>query len=210
MDAKPSIDPTLRMAAIASAEKIINTALAYDPGTRIALARLAPQVLQLNITAPSLTLYIAPQADGIELLNHYEGSVTTQLQGTAAALGLLLKDQRINLKDSGVQVMGSSHFLAELQQILKKLDIDWEEFLTQCIGDIAGHQAAELIRNKLGWARDRVGNIQRLASEFLTEELQSLPSKSELHFFYQQVDDIRLDVDRIEARILQLMHKHLP
>lgn len=199
-----ALDPTLSTALLASVEKIINAALAYDPATRIALAKLEPQVLAVVLTAPAIAIFIAPRADGIHLLGHFEGSVTTQVQGSIAALITLLNSERINLKDSGVVMMGSTHFLAELQQILKKLDIDWEEMLTQVVGDIAGHQAAELIRSKLRWGGERVNSIQRLASEFLTEELQLLPSKAELAFFNRQVDEIQLDVDRLAARFEQL------
>jgi len=204
MDTKSGIDPTIRSALLASAEKIINAALVYDPATRIALAKLEPQILAIAITAPSLNIFIAPRGDGIHILGHCEDTITTQLQGSAAALMTLLKSERINLKDSGVQVMGSTHFLAEFQQILKNIDIDWEEMLTQIVGDIAGHQGAELIRNKVRWASDRATNFQRLASEFLTEELQALPSKAELSFFNQQVDELQLDVDRMAARIQRL------
>lgn len=199
-----ALDPTISTAILASVEKIINAALAYDPATRIALAKLEPQILAVALTAPALSIFIAPRADGIHLLGHCEDTVTTQVQGSIPALITLLKSDSINLKDSGVEMMGNTHFLAALQQILKRLDIDWEEMLTQVVGDIAGHQAAELIRSKLRWAGDRASNIQRLASEFLSEELKVLPSKAELAFFNRQVDEIQLDVERLAARFEQL------
>ncbi len=202
------MDAMFTTAAFASAEKMINAALAYDPATRIALSKLAPQVLAIKLTTPEMCIYVAPAVDGIKLLGHYEGDITTQVQGSAPALITLLKSERVNLKDSGVQVIGSTTFLAELQQILKKIDIDWEEMLSQIFGDIIGHQGAELIRSKMNWAKDRASNITRLTSEFVTEELQTLPSKAEVAFFNQQVDEIRLGVDRVEARINQLLQKN--
>mgnify|MGYP000676859106 CR=1 FL=1 len=103
---------------IRSAEKIINATLAYDPSSRIALAQLEPQVLAINITTPEIKIFVAPRADGIRLLGQHEGDVTTQLQGTLPALISLIKSDRLNLKDSGVQLFGSTSFLAELQKIL--------------------------------------------------------------------------------------------
>lgn len=203
------MDAMFITAAFASAEKVINAALNYDPATRIALGKLAPQVLSIKLTAPEIYIYVVPTEDGICLLGHYEGDLTTQVQGTVPALMSLLKSDRVNLKDSGVQVIGSTIFLADLQHILKNLDIDWEEMLSQVFGDIIGHQGAEFIRNKMHWAKDRVSNITRLTSEFLTEELQALPSKAEVAYFNQQVDEVRLGVDRIEARINQMLQKHL-
>lgn len=199
------MDPMLSTAALASAEKIINAALAYDPASRIALAELEPQVLAIQISAPEFKIFVLPTQDGVHLRGHYEGEITTQLQGTLPALISLIKSDRLNLKDSGVQLFGSTSFLAELQKILKNLDIDWEEMLSQAFGDIIGHQSAELIRGKMSWAKDRANNIQRLTSEFLTEELRVLPSKPELAFFNAQVDDIKLGVDRAAARIEQIL-----
>lgn len=199
------MDPMLSTAALASAEKVINAALAYDPASRIALAELSPQVLAVHISSPNFKIYVMPSLDGIELYGHYEGDITTQLEGTLPALLSLIKSDRLNLKDSGVQLFGSTSFLAEFQKILKNLDIDWEEMLSQMFGDIIGHQGAELIRGKMSWTKDRVSNIQRLTSEFLTEELRVLPSKPELAFFNAQVDELKLGADRVTARIEQIL-----
>lgn len=199
------MDPMLSTAALASAEKIINAALAYDPASRIGLAQLEPQVLAIQIIAPDFKVFVVPTQAGIHLRGHYEGEITTQLQGTLPALFSLIKTDRLNLKDSGVQLFGSTSFLVELQKILKNLEIDWEEMLSQVFGDIIGHQGAELIRTKMSWAKDRANNIQRLTSEFLTEELRILPSKPELAFFNAQVDDIKLGADRVAARIEQIL-----
>lgn len=201
------MDPMLTTAALASAEKIINAALDYDPSSRIALAQLEPQVLAIHITTPEFKIFVAPTADGIKLLGNYEGDVTTQLQGTLPALISLIKSDRLNLKDSGVQLFGSTSFLAELQKILSNLDIDWEEMLSQVFGDIIGHQGAELIRSKMAWTKDRVSNIQRLTSEFLTEELRVLPSAPEINFFNAQVDELKLRADRVQARIEQILSR---
>jgi ubiquinone biosynthesis protein UbiJ len=201
------MDPMLSTAALASAEKIINAALAYDPASRIAFAQLAPQVLAIQITSPEIKIFVLPTAVGINVRGNYEGEITTQLQGTLPALISLIKSDRLNLKDSGVQLFGSTSFLVELQKILKSLDIDWEEILSQIFGDIIGHQGAELIRSKMSWTKDRATNIQRLTSEFLTEELRVLPSKPELAFFNAQVDDIKLGADRVEAKILGMLDR---
>ncbi len=199
------MDPMLATAALASAEKIINAALAYDPASRIALEQLAPQVLAIHINSPDFKIFVLPTAEGINLRGHYEGEITTQVQGTLPALVSLAQSDRLNLKDTGVQIFGSTSFLADLQKILKNLEIDWEEMLSQLFGDIIGHQSAELIRGKMSWAKDRAANIQRLTSELLTEELRVLPSAPELNYFNAQVDELRLGADRVAARIEKIL-----
>jgi ubiquinone biosynthesis protein UbiJ len=203
------MDHMITAAALASAEKIINTALRYDPATRIGLVRLSGKILAVNITAPiAVTLFVMPLDEEIQLMANWDGDVDTRLSGSLMALLQLSTTEVHNLKYSGVTVAGDLGLLADLQALLKNLDIDWEDMLSQFTGDIIGHQTAELIRTKFGWVKDRARSAQRLTKEFLTEELRALPSKPELSDFYRQVDEVRLAVDRAAARVEQLVKKN--
>ncbi|MDR7088980.1 ubiquinone biosynthesis accessory factor UbiJ [Cellvibrio fibrivorans] len=198
---------TLTIAALASAEKMLNAALRYDPATRIGLAQLEGKILAVQITAPALQFFIMPMDDELRLMGNWDGDVDTRITGSLLALAQLSQTEIHNLKGSGVTVMGDLSLLADLQRLVKNLDIDWEEMLSQFTGDIVGHQAAQLIRAKLGWAKDSAKNAQRLTGEFLTEELKILPGKHELEDFYRQVDDLRLAVDRAAARVETIINR---
>lgn len=196
---------TLTIAALASAEKMINAALRYDPATRIGLAHVEGKIIELQITTPGLTIFVMPMDDELRLMSNWDGDVDTRITGSLLAFIQLSQTEIHNLKDSGVTVMGDLSLLAEMQRLVKNLDIDWEEMLSQFTGDIIGHQSAQLIRAKFGWAKDRAKSAQRLTSEFLTEELQALPSKPELAHFYEHVDELRFAVDRAAARVEKLI-----
>ena len=202
------MDTMLLTAALAGAEKLINKALEYDPGTRIGLQTLEGQVLAVHITSPDAQFFVTPDDEGLRLMAQWDGDVDTRISGSLLALARIGSQDIHNLKDSGVEVMGKTSLLADLQQLLKNVDIDWEEILTQFSGDIVGHQAAQLIRGKLGWASERFNSGQRLTREFLTEELKAIPGKHELEDFYRQVDDLRLAVDRAAARINKLLKEN--
>lgn len=196
---------TFSIAALASAEKMLNTALRYDPATRIGLAQLEGKILAVQITAPAMNVFVMPMDDELRLMGNWDGDVDTRITGSLLALAQLSQTEIHNLKDSGVTVMGDLSLLADLQRLMKNLDIDWEEMLSQFTGDIIGHQAAQAMRAKFGWVKDRAQSAQRLTSEFLTEELKTLPGKPELEDFYRQVDDLRLAVDRAAARVEKLI-----
>lgn len=200
------MDQMLLTGALASAEKIINAALRYDPATRIGLARLSGKILAVNITAPvAVSLFVMPLDDELQLMANWDGDVDTQLTGSLMALLQLSTTATHNLKYSGVTAMGDLALLADMQALLKNLDIDWEDMLSQVTGDIVGHQTAQIIRAKYGWIKDRARSAQRLGKEFLTEEFRTLPSKPELEDFYQQVDELRMAVDRAAARVEKIM-----
>ncbi len=195
----------LGTAALASAEKMLNATLRYDPATRLGLAPLEGKILAVHITAPVLTVFVMPMDDELRLMGNWDGDVDTRISGSLLALAQLSRTEIHNLKHSGVTVMGDLSLLAEWQRLVKNLDIDWEEMLSQFTGDLIGHQTAQLIRAQVGWVSERASSARRLTSEFLTEELKALPAKPELDDFYQQVDDLRLAVDRAAARVEKLI-----
>jgi ubiquinone biosynthesis protein UbiJ len=198
---------TFTIAALASAEKMLNAALRYDPATRIGLAQLEGKILAVQITAPALNFFVMPMDDELRLMGNWEGDVDTRITGSLLALAQLSQTETHNLKDSGVTVMGDLSLLADMQRLMKNLDIDWEEILSHFTGDIIGHQTVQVIRAKFGWAKDRAKSAQRLTGEFLTEELKALPGKPELEDFYRQVDDLRLAVDRAAARVEAIINR---
>lgn len=198
---------TIVAAALAGAEQLINKALQYDPATQQGLRALSGNILAVQLTNPALTLYVSPLDDELQLMSHCDGDVDTRISGSWLALAQLAHADTHTLKDSGVSVMGNTAFLGELQKLLKQVDIDWEEMLSQLAGDIVGPQMASIIRAKFQWTRARAESAARLTREFLTEELGTLPHRVELHEFYTSVDDLRFAVDRIQARVDALRTK---
>lgn len=197
-------DPTINTAACIALEKSIAAALHYDPASRLAIARLSGKVLALELTQPAMVFYFVPHSQGLNIQAYFEDSVTTRIKGSPLALVGLMNSSRLNLADSGVEVFGNTGLLIELQSILKNLDIDWEQALSEVIGDVLGHETAKGIRAALGWAQQRKNNFKRLLGEYLTEELRALPSRTELNYFLEDVDGLRMATDRVAARIQQL------
>lgn len=197
-------DPTFVSAACSAAEAVVRRALSYDPASRRALSELQGQVLAVELKELNTTFYLLPDDEGLRIQSFYDGNVDTRLRGTIPALLALLRSSRLNLKDSGVEVFGSTGLLISLQEIADKLDLDWEEALSQIFGDIAGPQGAAALRTLTGWFRERQGTAEQRLGEYLTEELKASPSRPELELFYRQVDELRLATDRLAARIERL------
>ncbi len=210
-----TIDPTLSTAALAGLEATINKALQYDPGTRAALKKLQGQVLAVQSTAPAFTFYLQTCDDDLEVLRLFSDhgqqcSPSTHLRGPLTAIATLAVTDNTTLANSGVEVMGSTALLSDLQKALGQVDIDWEDALNQLLGELPGHQTAEHIRKVARWTQQRASSGQRLLSEFLTEELKSLPSKPELKRFYNAVDDARMQLDRLEQKLEKAIKKIQP
>ncbi len=72
------------------------------------------------------------------------------------------------------------------------------------IGDIVGPLATNHIRTSTQWAKAQVEEQKRLVGEYLSEELHVAPSQVEANAFYDEIDTIKLKVDRLGARIQAL------
>jgi ubiquinone biosynthesis accessory factor UbiJ len=194
-------DPTWLMALCSALEAAVNTALRYDPGSRQALGRLSGRVLAVELTSPHLRFYLLPHAEGLTVQSQYEGKVDTCLKGSPMALAALLQSERLNLTGSGVEVFGQTGLLLDLQRITRNLDIDWEEALSQIVGDVAGHGSANALRKLSAWAKGRKTTFEHLLGEYLSEELKTTPARAELEHYYREVDTLRLATDRLAAKI---------
>ncbi|MBN8429718.1 SCP2 sterol-binding domain-containing protein [Microbulbifer salipaludis] len=206
-------DPTFRAGFDATLETAINTALRYDPGSRARLAKLAGKVLRVDLTAPALTLFLAiDDEDGeeggyIEVHSRWSGEVTTELSGSALAFVQLLRNRDATPAKLGVEVRGSSALLAELQAIMRNLDIDWEEPLAKLIGDSPAHQLGSGVRMAASWLKDALGAAPKAGAEAVSEEWRVTPPQAQFEAFAEDVAEFAQGVDRLEARVDILRRK---
>lgn len=195
------MDAAIISAFAKGCERAINKALEYDPGTRAALAQMRDRVFALESTLPPITLYLIPSDDGVRILSYCEAPVDCRLRGSLPNLVALMMAEPQSLADSGVTVTGNTALLGQLQTVLSHLDIDWEEPLNALLGDELGHPLAQRLRGQWQWISSRSRKAPPWIGDYLSEELRVLPSQPELSDFYQAVDELRTDSDRLEARV---------
>ena len=202
-------DPTLHTAALAALEAAINRALQLAPASRTQLGMLHKCTFALHCTAPELEVYLYPDADGVRLAGTHEGPVTTRVKGEASDFTELAAsdDPTASLINGGLELEGESAPLIELQKILAAADIDWEAPLVDSLGDVAGHQLAEVLRHGFSWGQQAASSLSRQFSEFIHEEARLTPPTLELEDFYQDIRDLAQRVERLDSRITRLRQR---
>jgi ubiquinone biosynthesis protein UbiJ len=206
-----SMDPTLHTAAVAALETALNHALALAPGSHAQLQRLQDCVFALHCTAPALDVYLHPGEQGIRLTGTHDGPVTTSVTGAAADFTELVSasDPTATLINGGLALQGDSAPLIELQKILANLDMDWEAPLVNTLGDVVGHQIAQMLRQAFSWGKQTSASLTRQLDEFLHEEARLTPPALELEDFYADVQALTLRVDRLQSRTDRLRQRLL-
>jgi ubiquinone biosynthesis protein UbiJ len=200
-------DPALVSAALAALESALERAMALAPETALRLQRLANTLLAIDMTEPSLTVYVQIDAQGaIRLLGYSEDKPAVRVRGSLPSFVQLAtaEDPAAMLINSDIEVIGNTAPLLELQAAVAGMEVDWEAPLVDALGDVAGHQLAGLLRQLFGWGGQAAKSLRRQLSEFILEEGRLSPPALELQDFYQQVHALNLRVDRIESRAKRL------
>lgn len=195
------MDPTFRSGFDAALETAINAALKYDPATRARLQKLDGKALELDLTAPRTTFCLAVEGERVSVHQHWEGEISTRLSGSGIAMLRLLRDPDTTPAGVGVGVSGSSALLEELQSILRDLEIDWEAPLAQMVGDVPAHAVGKTLRGASHWLRDNLRRAPAAASEAVSEEWGLTPPKAQFEAFAEDVAELSLATERLEARV---------
>jgi len=203
-------NPTLHTAGLAAAEGAANAALRLSPHSIEALKELAGQVLALECTRPSLTVYLHADEQGtLKLRGVHDGEVATRVRGSAEDFAELARadDPAATLINGNLRLDGSSATLLAMQRVLSGLDIDWEAPLVAGLGDVIGHQLAGMLEGAFSWSRQAGSNLQRQLREFATEEARLAPPPLALEHFYEDIQTLSERSERLAQRVDRLRRR---
>ena len=201
-------DPALLSAALAGAERALNQTIALTPTSHQELEALSGTLLGIDITSLDLTLFIdIISGTEIALMAHCERRPDAFVRGTVEDFAALVAsdDPAATLINSGIELEGSSTKLITLQQIVSKMDVDWEAPLVDALGDVMGHQLAQALRAMSRWSESARASLKRQLSEYLLEEGKLTPPKAELEYFYDSVQSLSLRVERAQSQVAKLL-----
>jgi ubiquinone biosynthesis protein UbiJ len=108
------------------------------------------------------------------------------------------------LRDGSVDFTGDARTAAAFQALLGFAKPDLEEELAAVVGDVAAHRLGELARGLRSWSRQASDTMSENIREYLQEESRRTPSRYEVERFGRQLQVLRDDVARAEARLKQL------
>lgn len=195
----------MTLAAIAiGLEAVLDPLLRLDPEIPPRLAALDGAVIALEVDGLGVTVYLLPGASGIRVLDRYEGDPTVRIRGAPLALARQWLGQRAS---GDIEVAGDVTVGRELQTILARLDVDWEEGWSRIVGDATAHQIGRFWRGLRDWRRQTGDILRRDGIEYLQQELRAVPSRAAVEQFLDAVDTLREDADRLTARLERLRRR---
>jgi ubiquinone biosynthesis protein UbiJ len=214
----PSIDgdeavetPGLRLpdGLLATLQAAINRLLALDPEGAARLAPLQGRLLRVELQGFGFCIDVVPIGDRLLLYGHYDAAPDCIVRGTPAALlAMALAEHREDQVFGGsIRIEGDNRLAQDLGEVFKGLDIDWEEQFAKLVGDAAAHRAGRQVRAAARWTTRNHEVLRQDLRDYLVEEGRLLPSPTQMQAFLDGVDDLRDDVERLEARLRRLVDR---
>ncbi len=190
-------------------EAAINRYLALDPEMLDKLAAFNGKVIKVEITGIDKELYMFIDDRGVQLETVYEKPADTVLRGSPISLfkmGLVPNVANLLLKGE-VEIRGDTRLGHQFKSILSQMDVDWSEPLANLVGDGLAWQLQQSGNNFRQWSKDTLQSVSFSFSEYLQEESRDVVTETELTLFNDDVDQLRDDVERLQARIKNLSKK---
>jgi ubiquinone biosynthesis protein UbiJ len=187
---------------LGGAEKMLNKVLSLDEETLASLATLAGSVIEIDVLNTEFRMFILPSEKGITLETEYEGKAGVTIKGTPPALLEMITTAKFGAGD--VEISGNVGLAQKLQSIFRGMEIDWEEYLSHFVGDIAAHKLGNFLKGMNRFVIASGKTIGMDISEYLRFEKEALLDKTEVDEFNQAVDVLRNDVERLQKRLERL------
>ncbi|HEX5340650.1 MAG TPA: SCP2 sterol-binding domain-containing protein [Gammaproteobacteria bacterium] len=184
----------------------VNRAFAGSYAAQQDLEQLDGKLVVLELKELPLRLYFLVEAGKLTVHGDYHGNADMTVRAPSAAL-LQAALRRNELPPKGIEISGDAETAQIFSRLLKQADLDWEELLSQHIGDVAAHQFGTLVRGALNWGRDAFGRVSRDLADYLQYETGSLPLRHEVDSFLGDVDRLRDDVERFAARVARVANR---
>ncbi len=189
-------------------ERLINTVLNLDGETLAALAVLEGRIIRVCLgedDESALVCYLSPSAAGVRLSVNSPMAADLTVRGAPQAFMQLLAPG--GFASAQLEIEGDAELGRRLQRILRRMDIDWEEQAARVLGDVPAHLLGQGVRSMIGWQREARTALAADATEYLQEEIALLASPARTQVLLDAVDELRMDADRLEARVRRLQER---
>lgn len=189
-------------------QSALNRYLALDPESKDYLMALPNSVLKIQLQGLDLDFYLIIAPPDIKISTDYLDAPDTIIRGTPISLlRMTFASDRKQFFAEDISIEGDLELGQQIIDLFDKLEIDWEECLAKKLGDAPAYHLNRAVTH----LQKSVGNIINLfgknVTEYIHEEKEWLPQKERLQDFFNEVDTLRMDTDRLVVKLKHLQQQ---
>ncbi|MDO6685581.1 MULTISPECIES: ubiquinone biosynthesis accessory factor UbiJ [unclassified Agarivorans] len=189
----------------AGVEALSNQVLALDDTSQARRSQLAGKVLAIKIQ-PLPCFYFVISEQQLDVLNQFEGQADCSLNLSLFTLAELKQADKIPslIKQDKLQLEGDIKLAQQFADLFLQLDPDFEEKLSQRVGDVAAYQIVSKGRMVAEALKSLFNKTPEKFTELASEEWKLLVGQLEYQTWQQQVQTLAKDLDSLAVRIQEL------
>lgn len=189
--------------------RTLNRNIGESTAARQLCAQLDGKAVAIRVRDTGLAMVFEFDDELLQLRTETETEPDVVLTGSLVTLARLAApmseaDGSAAARRGGLDITGDAFAAQTFQKLLGHARPDPEEELSRIVGDTAAHHAGRFARGVRDWAVGARSTMGANVREYLQEESGQAPSRYEFERFGRDVDALRDDVARFEARINRL------
>lgn len=164
------------------------------------LQPFAGKSIQINVSFVSTSLVILENGN-LAIAGETNIPDATVTIPPSLLLRLLAKDEAANRQ---INIEGDTHLAAELAKVLSNIRWDYEDDISNLIGDIPANKIGTFARDTANSVKETGINLAEMLSEYWQEEMPLIAKKRHVEQFNAEVDTLGSDVARFEKKLAKL------
>ena len=202
----------LSSALLAPFELVVNQCISRDRKLLEKLPGHTGKVLEIEVLTPGINIFVCfyPGSIRLSFVNEDEENIDGKITGSASDLLGILANRSSNrpLVNQGVQISGDNEFIQDVFNLFESMEIDWQDPLAAVVGDVPVHGLETLLGKLFAFTRETAQAVTGNIDEYLHEESRVTPPLNQIDIFDQDLDALKLNIDRLTAR-KQLLEQRL-
>ena len=187
-------------------ETSVNKLQQLDSSAQQKRKALDGTIIGVSLKELDKPIYFVISYQQIDLLSKFEGHADCFIRVDFAALIKLQDNHQLTslIKSGQLEVDGDIKIVQKFALLLTEMDIDWEEHLSNKIGDILAHKLVYHAKQCKKHLIKQNNKAQKQLTEIVIEELKLAPGPLEVAYFCDQVSDVEKQLALLENKISSL------
>jgi ubiquinone biosynthesis protein UbiJ len=185
-------------------DRAVARAMADSPRATSLIAALRGRRLALEVSGTPFSTVVESTGRTLKALRSLPADARADARIVGAPLSLLAltgADGEAVIQRGDVRIEGDAEIAQQFRELGRLLRPDLEAVMARVLGRSGAHLALRGMRAAVGWTRTAAWTSLRNVAEYLAHESGDLVSRPESEHYLRGVDQLREQLDRIEARL---------
>ena len=185
----------------------LNRVLAMDPEAAAMMEPLDGKLLGVSLGGINTSFYARVSGARLQVVEQPGIAPDLVIEGGVfdlAMLGMAASPESV-MRDRRITMSGDVELAHAMKTLLQAFDPDWEEALSQIVGDFLARKTGVGVRSLRDWLATARTSVTDTVGEILTEEKRLLPTRLRYQQHQVEVERLRDDVERLSVRIDRLL-----